>query len=215
MSRLIDHFASWMTGGGIFATLDGVPWDSDGTDKTALDIEYFGNHSGLKESSPIIEKMTSWPDDTQITPVELSRLHAIIKNKFLLSWQKIYDAMITDYKPLENYNMTEITTPRVETVRKENTDITVTNNANGNVYGFNSVDPVPASVSGGTSHTVGNENANRITESKTGNDTLTRSGNIGTLTTQRMLQEERTLWLWDYFRQIFSDIDSVLCLDIY
>ncbi len=212
MSRLIDHFASWMTGGGIFATLNGMPWDSDGTDKTALDIEYFGNHSGLKESSPIIEKMTSWPDDTQITPVELSRLHAIIKNKFLLSWQKIYAALITDYKPLENYNMTEITTPRVETVRKENTDITVTNNANGNVYGFNSVDPVPASVSGGTSHTVGNENVNKVTESKTGNDTLTRSGNIGVTTSQQMLESEIALRKQHFFDIVFTNVDTILAI---
>lgn len=45
---------------------------------------------------------------------------------------------------------------------------------------------------------------------------LTRSGNIGTTTTQMMLQSERELWIWNYFRDIvFPDLDSILVLGIY
>ena len=45
---------------------------------------------------------------------------------------------------------------------------------------------------------------------------LTRSGNIGVTTTQQMLQSERDLWLWNYFRDVvFPDLDSVLVLGIY
>ena len=45
--------------------------------------------------------------------------------------------------------------------------------------------------------------------------TLNRSGNIGVTTTQQMLQSEIDLWQWTFFKQVFEDIDSVLCLDIY
>lgn len=44
---------------------------------------------------------------------------------------------------------------------------------------------------------------------------LTRSGNIGVTTSQQMIESEIELWQWNYFKQVFEDIDSILCLDIY
>ena len=44
---------------------------------------------------------------------------------------------------------------------------------------------------------------------------LTRSGNIGVTTTQQMLTSEIELWQWNFFKQVFDDIDSICCLDIY
>lgn len=214
MSRLIDHFASWMTGGGIFATLTGVPWDDEETvDKIALDIEYFGNHSGLKESSPLVEKMTDWPNDEQLSSVEIGRLQQIIINKFSVSWQKIWDAMIMDYNPLENYNMKEKSTPGVVTTRKENTDINVANSANGNVYGFNSSSAVPASTSGGNSRTTGDKAKNYSEESKTGFDQLERSGNIGVTTSQQMLEQELNIRKYHFFDIVFADVDTILAIN--
>ena len=214
MSRLINHFASWMTGGGIFATLSGVPWDDDETvDKIALDIEYFGNRSGLKESSPLVEKMTDWPNDSQIDGTELDRLHKIIINKYSVSWVKLWKTLTAEYNPLENYNMTETTTPGVVTTRKENTDINVQNNANGNVYGFNSPSAVPASASGGNSHTTGSKDKNYTEESKTGFDKLERSGNIGTTTSQMMAQSEVDLRKTQFFDIVFADVDKILTIN--
>lgn len=214
MSRLIDHFASWMTGGGIFATLTGVPWEDDETvDAIALDIEYFGNHSGLKESSPLVEKMTDWPNDEQLSSLEIGRLQQIIINKFSVSWRKIWDALIVDYDPIENYNMTETTTPGVITTRKENTDINVNNTANGNVYGFNSSSAVPASTSGGNSHTTGDKAKNYSEESKTGFDKLERTGNIGTTTSQMMVESELNLRKHHFFDIVFADVDTILAIN--
>lgn len=39
-----------------------------------------------------------------------------------------------------------------------------------------------------------------------------RAGNIGVTTTQQMLQAERELWIWNYFDQIFDDLDKELAL---
>lgn len=214
MSRLIDHFASWMTGGGIFATLNGTPWDNDpDVDKTALDIEYFGNHSGLKESSPLVEKMTDWPNDGQIDGVELARLQTIILNKYALSWSKLWTALNLQYDPLENYNMKEKTTPGVVTTRKENTDLNVANGANGNVYGFNSSSAVPASQSNGTSRTTGDKSKNYTEESKTGFDQLERSGNIGVTTSQQMLQSEIDVRRTQFFDIVFANVDTILTIN--
>lgn len=42
-----------------------------------------------------------------------------------------------------------------------------------------------------------------------------RAGNIGVTTTQKLIQEERELWVWNYFDQVFTDIDRELALSVY
>lgn len=39
-------------------------------------------------------------------------------------------------------------------------------------------------------------------------------GNIGVTTNQKLVQEERNLWLWNFFDQVFKDVDSELTLAI-
>ena len=38
------------------------------------------------------------------------------------------------------------------------------------------------------------------------------AGNIGVTTTQKLLQEERELWIWNFFDQVFNDLDRELAL---
>ena len=58
---------------------------------------------------------------------------------------------------------------------------------------------------------------NEITKSTThtGTETLTRSGNIGVTTSQQMLESEFKVRQYDFYKMIYNDIDSVLCLSIY
>ncbi len=49
----------------------------------------------------------------------------------------------------------------------------------------------------------------------TEHEEIHRYGNIGVTTTQKLLQEERQLWLWNYFDQIFSDLDKELTLSFH
>lgn len=53
------------------------------------------------------------------------------------------------------------------------------------------------------------------TGSNTNNHTLTRKGNIGVTTSQQMAQSEIDLWQWNFFEQVFRDIDTLLTLPIY
>ena len=46
------------------------------------------------------------------------------------------------------------------------------------------------------------------------NETLHRLGNIGVTTTQRMIEDERSVWEWNFFNKIFRDINKVLTLPI-
>ena len=45
--------------------------------------------------------------------------------------------------------------------------------------------------------------------------TLTRSGNIGVTTSQMMLQSSLELWKWNFFCDIFKDVDSIFTLSVY
>ena len=46
-------------------------------------------------------------------------------------------------------------------------------------------------------------------------ETLTRSGNIGITTSQQMAQSSLDLWKWNYFYDIFRDIDTVFTISTY
>lgn len=63
-----------------------------------------------------------------------------------------------------------------------------------------------SSVTDSTENTVG------ATEEE---EELHRSGNIGVTTTQKMIEEERRLWVWNYFEQVFSDLDKELALSFH
>lgn len=117
-----------------------------------------------------------------------------------------------------------------------------TNNNQNGIWGFNSSTSVPSDMSDGRS-TNENTTTRDLTETETGTDTtdrtntdtynrsytetgtdttagtssrkLTRTGNIGTNTFQNLLQQERNIWMYDFFEQVFKDVDSVLTIPIY
>lgn len=53
------------------------------------------------------------------------------------------------------------------------------------------------------------------TESDDSTKTASREGTTGIYTPQQLLNEEIELWQWNFFKQVFEDIDSILCLSIY
>lgn len=115
-------------------------------------------------------------------------------------------------------------------------------NTQNNLWGFNSDTSVPADMSD-VSGTNDNTSTRNLTETESGTDTtertntdtynrqytetgtdtkadlssrkLTRTGNIGTNTFQNLLQQERNLWMYNFFEQVFKDVDSVLTIPIY
>ena len=117
-----------------------------------------------------------------------------------------------------------------------------TNTNQNGIWGFNSSTSVPSDMSDGTA-TNENTTTRDLTETETGTDTtdrtntdtynrsytetgtdttagtssrkLTRTGNIGTNTFQNLLQQERNIWIYDFFEKVFKDVDSVLTIPIY
>lgn len=42
-----------------------------------------------------------------------------------------------------------------------------------------------------------------------------RQGSTGIYTPQQFMESEIELWQWNFYKQVFEDIDSILCLEIY
>lgn len=182
-----------------------------------LDEDYFIENSSEKYLSRygqlLINKFGT-------DPLELSKQIAKhVVTKFGLKWWKISQAITTDYKPLENYDMEEIRTPdlREDLTRKQNTDTNVNQSTESGIYGFNSTESQPTATGEGDTHTTGLKANNEIADTKTntGTESLTRHGNIGVTTSQQMLESEIKLRQFNFIQEVFTDIDSILCLKVY
>ena len=182
--------------------------------------EYFIGYSADKYISPLMEKLYSKNDDLDVLS---SKLAKFIYRRFATKWKKIYDALMTQYNPLENYSMLEERTPELTTEETENVNTEVTTNretnASSKYKGFNASDPVTITTTDGsedvTTSGASADNETRKVIENTGKETLTRSGNIGVTTSQQMLESEFKVRQYDFYKMIYNDIDSVLCLSIY
>lgn len=193
-----------------------VPWESVMNDN--LNLLYVGTHSGEKYITSFVE---NYLDVTgHITTAGLNTLASAISSLFGYNWDKLYAAVVSsDYDPIENYRMTEDGT---DTTQRGTTSTTLQNSADNfgtsttssSIYGYNSGSPTPDSSQ--TTNTSTNTNIHGA-EDMGGTDThhLTRKGNIGVTTSQQMIDSEIKLREYNFWLQVFRDIDSILCLKVY
>ena len=102
--RLADIFENIETGG-IFNALQGqgTPWEDEDI-AIELDTLYFYNISGGKIISPLVAKIKS---GAVLTDEEIEKLANIIYAVNNKNWQRVWEADIAEYNPLDNYNMEE------------------------------------------------------------------------------------------------------------
>ena len=165
----------------------------------------------------------------------------LLYNRFADKWKKLWDAITAQYNPLENYDMTQERTPDIvhedvyDVTDERTADLTDTENgqisknvdSESGVYGFNSTGANPSDNNSGnettninnhttaTSGTDTNVKSGSITSSETGSEKLTRHGNIGVTSSQQLLESEFEVRKKDFYKIIYNDIDSVLCLKCY
>lgn len=229
MPKIIEYFPDWLTGDGIFsyiheeatsAEID-LEWLTSDT-AAILDREYFGQISGLKETSTFVDALVE-NSDGELTTFDKTKLAETILYIYLNKWKRLYRIAEIEYDPVSNYDMEQTETPNIIHTRdeKRGTQITTsaTGSGTGNVYGFNSSNPVPQSSSStATSETVtGNKdnNTTNVVENERGTRKLTRKGNIGVTTTQQMIESEIALWQWNFFKSVFDDVDEILTAKYY
>lgn len=217
MATLVEAFPDWLDPetGGIFSALntlfsDTYPWLA--TDYIELDAEYFGNKSGEKSVSPIIDKFIAINEAAELlapeelTATQVTALAKIINMRYKTQWGKLYAIMNSEYNPINNFDMTETETPDITHTRTpnitrthtpngvENTDtqttkrdetVTTETAANAGIYGFNSSTPAPQAEGDGNS-TVRTQSdpTNNIIENKHVEAGNTTDAETGTETDQ-------------------------------
>ena len=229
---LRDAFDKWALGHGIFEFFTEAPWYSE-TSPLLLDLEYFGNRSGAKFCAPLIKY---YLEDGSLSDIERETLAKIIWLKYKTPWERLWLTNSVEYNPVYNYDITEDIQRDLETEESgeakstnqremtNNEELNITDVMKGSRYGFNSSSASPTDntveeKSASDDETEAQKDTGESETSSNGTEAETtkthRYGNAGVTTSQKMVSEERQLWLWNYFEAVFKDIDEVLALDIY
>lgn len=228
---LREAFPDWKIGYGIFDALADVaelPWETY-ADSEHLDLDYFGNHSGCKFVAPVVAHMVN-SETGELTDSDREVLAKIIWLKFQQPWTRLWETNVVSYNPIHNYNMTDTRNlARGDQEAQNDVRNSVDSTDHGRntesmdyVYGMNNSDPggKPSDRStseegGQTVETVRDTSNRNSVSGRQEIETTHRSGNIGVTTTQQMLTAERELWMWNFFDQVYKDIDTVLALSVY
>lgn len=188
---------------GIFqkiASLQSNPFSDfiNASNSKELDDLYYFERSGDKDISLAFDRYIELEDNNIISSA-LDYITANIVTKFERKWLKDYQLLVTTtYNPINNYDMVEETTRNIK----------IDNTNYDNVFAFNtsSTDGVPSGKSGTTTEGLAEDNV----------ESHTRSGNIGVMTTQALMNEELSLRnKHNFIDHIMADVDTVMCSAIY
>ena len=234
LKRLSECFPTG-TFTGFLESMTDAPWASgdyaaSSDDIERLDVLYVFQHSGDKYVVPLMKMFLD--DDGKLTAESLPEAANMALALWKKKWTALWDVANAEYDPIENYRVeeketttptgTETTTDAMTGTDTTRTQGTAANNETANsVYGFNSTDPVPASLSSQKSdYSAGTTFGHTNTETKTFTNRKTereleRYGNVGVTTSQQMLQSSIELARWNFWLQVFEDLDATFCLDCY
>lgn len=221
-----------------------APW-SDDVDAENLDRIYFGQRSGDKFASKfvrafLVDGELPAASRTKIAQDLYSR-YAInwvnLWRTMQLQYQPLNSYDVTTTRAVVRAdNETELLATDFDGTNELEHGLsnTVTHGKTVDVaesqYGFDSTDAVPAnetsSEEGGTTTsedsgtdttTIGNHEDKNRQKVNVGNENenVRKFGNVGTTTPQRLISEERDVWLWKYFDSVFRDLDEMLTLKVY
>lgn len=178
-------------------------------DLLELDREFLTEHSAEKIPKRSVRlEFNYWlndPNAGSIPPYSYARnllgshLAASASVRYLENWIRTYKAFFADYNPINNYDMLEHEGHKNEgTGESHGHDL-------GKIYGANSVTGAPSNSSDTDTGTSTTEEGER---------TLTRSGNIGVVTSQQMIQSELDLRRQNFADILFRDLDKLLNLEV-
>lgn len=214
---------------GFLSAMSEAPWAEE-TNIADVDDVYLLSHSGQKYIAPLMRALLN--SDNKLTQSTINKAASYAFAIYGKNWTNLWDVLQAEYNPIENYNMTEertddpsgkeITTLSHTGFDKTETTGEATDNVqDSSVYGMNSSGPVPASKVSTTSgvtveRTPGvTDTTEKSFDHRQDHYLLTRSGNIGVTTNQQMQMSSIELWKWNFWLQVFDDLDSCFCLDCY
>lgn len=190
---LNEAFPDWFDGDGIFSEMGNtVPWHNV-IDPSLLDMDYFGNHSGMKKCSPLVYALME--DDYTVSDLNREKIASLVLARFLPNWTALWNTYhrAAGFDPLKDYSITEsgsneegestshtnskngtntgtdnFSTVHGETIGVQKSEAT---NASQGKYGFNSAESVPTDTASST--TTGSQ-----TEQHSGTDQNNRTLNL-------------------------------------
>lgn len=181
-------------------TINSYLYDILVTDEQPLTIDYLLNRYD-RIMSPLFLRLYEHHEES--LAFVCAAVSNIIKMKYLYNWNKLAEAMFSDYNPIENYSM-------VENKETDFTEQTTDNTSTTQKYnGFNADEMKDVSES-----VIDGDITKTDTGSKAKNE-LTRKGNIGVTTSQQMIESEYKLRKKNLLDVIYRDIDSILFIDYY
>lgn len=225
--KLVNCFPDPMNG--IFTHLAvkaTLPWSDADVDNALLDLDYLTQY-GQRSRSAIVDLMTEFGAKL-LTDAQIDQLALIVWQRFGKNWQHLWDINQIEYDPKINYDMTEEETVTRSGEHAEsgksseqqsgNTSREV-NNAN-NVYGFNSDVAVPSDTGSGTESTDSGLQTSGMqdtggTHSETETRSKTTQGDASVRPIQYVIDEDRRVWAYDMFDQIFKQLNTVLTAPVY
>ena len=202
-----------------------IPW-KDFNNLLNLDTLYFEVHAKNLIAS-------SWAENSDVTNAV-----NVVYSTYINNWNKLWQNYIAEYNPIENYsmveNLSEITNKISNIEHNEDeqkssnryTTGTTTSESDTSIFTFNNANNNGVKSDRGVNVTTpdinnndSSNNTKNFTENNTDDNTiereLKRSGNIGVTTSAQMISENIELWKWNYFEQIFSDIDRIMSIGVY
>ena len=191
MKRLSDVFPDWIIGSGIFSELHkfDVPWKNK-FNSEPLDLAYFGNNSGDKIISPLVEKLLV---NGTLPEENLNKLASAIYTLNIDNWSRLWLALQEEYDPLQNYNGNETRTTTnkltgTDTIASSGADTVSSTLSNSNVKtgAINVEDSGVDSIASSGSDTISDTTSNSVTKSgsvevkDSGSDSIASSGSDST-----------------------------------
>lgn len=170
------------------------------------------------------------------SPDWMKHFIGVWSSRHLDSWQKLYNTLLLEYNPIENYDRKEDITETREISRETSgrtsgttsesgsTNSTANNEMKRDVsaenaedYQADSRDTGTGTIADSSQRDLNMESENSGDESSTDKFTHTNwtHGNIGVTTSQQMIQSERELVRYVIYEEIANDYRDAFCLDLY
>lgn len=233
----MELYPDTFSGSGLLSAISDIescPWHSS-VDKTDVEIQY-AVVSSQKQIVSNFEKVS-----VELRP-KVVLAYFIDKWKRLYDTYKLEYNALSPYSVKEvgehsQMNTREETTNFGGTISESGSGNTTSGSTenyestvNSAIYGFNSTDASPSDNSVTTdekhntlnqdttnSRSVENGGSDSFTrnDDETRNYTVNKTGNLGFITPQDMIDKEFNVWATPFFKKVFEDVNSIITLKIY
>lgn len=102
LSSVTENF---MTDGIFTYLVNSTLWTAPFSNAIELNLQYYGNVSGDKPISPLVNKLLG--DNETLSAANMTSLANVLIAMYGLKWNKLWDTTQLEYNPIENYSMVE------------------------------------------------------------------------------------------------------------